>query len=238
MLKTKIKYLKIAIALFAIMYLCAIFLVESLFADIFRIIFLGLVFILYSKTKKEKQPFFCLFLLFFLLADLNLIVALFSYDIAYYLGNSLYIIAYVFLIIHLVFKMNLKRLLQKNIYQIIVLFCLGTYLFYSLISMLNHHTNLIRISDFIIEYSYNLIIILVLIFSLLHYLYFMNKKSLVFFMAGMFLSFSELIHVAYLFVEAPEYLRIIYSVVFFAGLYFVYLYVIYLSLEEEEDFEA
>lgn len=220
-----LNYVKYLIAFFTSVYIISFFIDDQLIHDGSRAIVVVLVLIKFLFHKKQGQLFFGLFLAFFSIAEITLLFDFIYNNFSYYVGNISYILSYMCLFNHSIIEMNLKRLFKKFIFHIIVLLGLGSYLFYALYNMINYHNIKLPTINYIIEFSYNLFIILVLLFSFLHYIYHMTKKSLVFFIACFALVFSELIQVSYLFIEEVRILNTFNSLIFVFGFYFVYKYI-------------
>lgn len=77
---------------------------------------------------------------------------------------------------------------------------------------------------FYVEVMYNVLILLMLSTSLMYYLHNLNKQSLLLFLACVCIVFSEMIQVAYVFITAEIFLKIIYSILMAIGFGLIYYY--------------
>ncbi len=145
---------------------------------------------------------------------------------AYYLANYLVIATYTSLIIFLVKDFNIKLLLKEFKLHIIVLLIFNAYIIYVLNQMIMQDAKLAVYSlDFIIEVTYNVLILLVLSLSLIHYLYHETKQGLLLFLASVCIVFSEMVQVAYLFISSAYLLQMVYTALIGVGFYFLYVYI-------------
>jgi len=176
-------------------------------AIIFHSSIVPLITIIYILSIKRKDLFFLLFLVFFSLSNIydtvSYIIAVNNfadiYYISYYLANSLYIISYIFLIIKLIKSIDFKYVLKFLKIYVVVLTILNFYLMYVLHSIID--PNLVFQNDYYLEVTYNLVILLLLSFSLLNYIYKDNKKSLYLLLGALLIVFSEVIDVAYFYIS-------------------------------------
>jgi len=192
-------------------YLTIVFIDEHIFHNIARVIGIVLILILFLYNKNQGQLFFGLFLLFLSIAEITFLFYYIDSNVVYYIGTVSYIISYMCLFNHCITDMSSKQLFKKFVFHIIVLMCLGIYLFYELYKMMNYHNIELPTPYYILELSYNLFVVFVLIFSFLHYIYHMSKKALIFFIACLALTCSELIQFSFLFIEEVKTLKVFYS---------------------------
>lgn len=164
-----------------------------------------LYYILFSKTK---NVFFLLFLLSYSLSDLlsigiELITngdSQFLYDIEYYTGNSLYMLAYIFLLIKICKSLNFKYVFEHFKIHLIVLSILNVYLLFVL--QITIKSNVVVDFDYFVEYLYNIIIFVLMFLSFLNYFYKDNQKSLYLFVGALFTVFSEIIALAHIYITS------------------------------------
>ena len=142
------------------------------------------------------------------------------YDFEYYFGNSLYILAYIFLIIGIAKSLNMKHIIKYFKMHLIVLTVLNVYLLYVLHAIIN--PNLVLESDYYLELTYNIVILLLLSIALLNYFYKDNKKSLYFFLGALCIVFSEVMDIAYIYVAQRCFLNFLGTTLALAAFYFFY----------------
>lgn len=186
-----------------------------------------LITISYLCFIKQKNTFFLLFLLlhstagFFgiILVNLSSKSTVFL-DIEYYIGNSLYILAYVFLILKIVKSLDFSFIVKSFKTHVAVLAILNIYLLYVLQSLI--YPNLVYKNDFYLECAYNIVILLVLSLSLLNYFHKDNKKALYLFTGSLLLVFSEVMDVAFIYAVDRLFIKILSLKFSFVGFYFIY----------------
>lgn len=185
---------------------------------------------LYFFTKKEqKNLFFGLFLVFFTIAEILLFMVLgyglhrvFGFNFIN-MGTSFCVLAYSSLFVFIISKMNLKKLFKKIQMHVIVLFMFGVYLLYVLDHMIKHNgLASMSVLEYVLATTYNLSIIVILLISLLNYLYNATKKSL--FIFCLCVVFSELVQTAYFFMAREVLLDLVYTGLLSLGFCFICVY--------------
>ncbi|WP_292948551.1 hypothetical protein [Olleya sp. UBA1516] len=189
------------------------------------LVFPFFAYLYYSQTKQTNH-YFGFFLIGFSLVEILKIVFYGNDTMAYYVANYLVIATYTSLIIFLVKDFNIKLLLKEFKLHIIVLLIFNAYIIYVLNQMIMQDAKLAVYSlDFIIEVTYNVLILLVLSLSLIHYLYHETKQGLLLFLASVCIVFSEMVQVAYLFISSAYLLQMVYTALIGVGFYFLYVYI-------------
>ncbi len=216
---------------------------QDTIAGYVRPILLPLLAVLYCSTKKEKSSNFFYFLLFYALAEIS---GLFSYfarqsnlidNLLYYGGNMLYIAAYVFLILEILKGMNIKGLFNRFSAYILILVALDIYSII-LVSDITFKSELFYGSfDYIIEISYNTVIMLLLTITLINYISQHTKKAMNLLLGALCIVFSEVIQVAYFYVSAENILGVIYSALLVLAFGFFYIQS-NLSYVDDENYET
>ena len=187
-----------------------------------------LIALTYILFIKKKSILFFLFLIFYSIADLmGLVISnmpldqtLKLYDFEYYVGNSLYILAYIFLIIKIGKTLSLSYIMKNFKIHLLVLISLSIYLVYVLHVIIN--PNLVLESDYYIELIYNIVVVVLLTTALLNYFYKDNKKSLYQFLGSICFAFSEFIDVAYIYIMQKSLLNVIATTLALGAFYFFY----------------
>jgi len=187
-----------------------------------------LITLMYFFSVKKKNTWFLMFLLCYALADIIglCIIKITAYnselwsDFNYYIGNTLYILSYVFLIINIGHSLSFKYVFEHFRMHLLVLIGLIIYLVYFLHEVIN--PNLILESDYYLELVYNLVVFSLLAISLLNYFYKDNKKSLYLFLGALCIVFSEVIDTAYIYVDQRSILIFLSATLTLVGFYFFY----------------
>lgn len=175
----------------------------------------------YFVCVKEKSMFFILFLIFYSLSELLAMISdVLSYSVDYFLGNSLYILAYLMLFIKICTSISLIHVLKNFKIHLIVLTALNVYIVYVLQVIIDPHVELNY--EYFVELVYNIVMLLLLSSSLLNYFYRDNKKSLYLFIGSLCIVFSEVISVAYLYVAKQDLLNFIAVSLALLAFYFFY----------------
>ncbi len=175
----------------------------------------------YFMTVKEKSIFFNLFLIFYSISELLALVSdKLSHDVDYFLGNSLYILAYLMLLINICKSISLIHLLKNFKIHLVVLTALNIYIVYVLQRIIDPHVELSY--EYFVEMVYNIIVLLLLSSSLLNYFCRDNKKSLYLFVGSLCIVFSEVISVAYLYVTKQNLLNFLAVSLALLAFYFFY----------------
>ena len=199
-----------------------------------------LITIIYILFVKRKSKLFLLFLIFYSISDiLGIIISnmpydesQYLYDFEYYVGNGLYIIAYTFLIIEIGKSLNFKHVIKHFKMHLIVLSALNVYLLYVLHAIIN--PNLVQENDYYLEFIYNIVVLLLLSIALLNYFYKDNKKSLYLFLGALCLVFSEVMDIAYIYVDQRCFLNFLATTLALGGFYFLYQQSKLLNVANEE----
>lgn len=167
---------------------------------------------IYLLSVHKKETYFVVFLACFTLADfIGMVVFFITNDeldwlsnLEYYVGNTLYIIGYIALSIKICKSLDFKYVLKHHKMHLSVLTVLGVYLIYvvQVIVKPNLKINI----DFYFELVYNVVTFTLLSIALLNYLYRDNRKSLFLFLGTLFIVFSEMIDVAFIYISQKNFL--------------------------------
>lgn len=177
--------------------------------------------ILYFQTVKRKSLYFSMFLILFSITEAStLINDKIPYAIVYFGGNSLYIAAYVFLILEVIKSLNFSFILNNYRMHVVVLLLLNVYIVYVLLKIVNPYVA--QSSEFYIELIYNIVMLLLLSISLLNYFYRDDRKSLLMFLGSLCIVFSEVIQVAYLYIAERNLLIFSSALLSILAFYFFY----------------
>ena len=187
-----------------------------------------LIALTYVIFTKRRNIFFLLFILCYSISDLmGIIVAYMPSsevvnwgDIDYFLGNSLFILAYVFLVVKISKSLNLLYVLRNFKIHLVVLTILNVYLVYVLQVILSPNLNMLN--EYYLEMIYNIVMLLLLSVALLNYFYRDNKKSLYLFIGALCIVFSEVMQVAYFYIAERSLLNFISTTLTLVAFYFFY----------------
>lgn len=182
----------------------------------------------YVIFAKRKNIFFLLFILCYSASDLMGLVIYYIPssevvnwdDIDYFVGNSLFILAYVFLVVKISKSLNLLYVFRNFKIHLVVLTVLNVYLVYVLQVILS--PNLDMLNEYYLEMMYNIVVLLLLSVALLNYFYRDNKKSLYLFIGALCIVFSEVMQVAYFYIAERSLLNFISTTLTLIAFYFFY----------------
>lgn len=187
---------------------------------------LGLTF-LYYRFSKRKSKYFLLFLVAFTLAMIMSFVSYFiplefleKVDLSYYFTNALYIFSYLLLIVHITTSMNLKKTFKRFSGPIIILLILDIFCVYIVTDAAEAELN---ITQYILEFTYNGVLMALLSVALINYLGKDNNKSMLFLIGSIFIVFSEIIQMAYFYVMSSNDLSATYATFLVMAFLFLYL---------------
>ncbi|TGV01680.1 hypothetical protein [Flavivirga rizhaonensis] len=200
-----------------------------------------LIALMYVIFVRTKNIFFLLFILCYSISDLMGIVISFMpddkagnlNDIDYFVGNSLFILAYVFLVVKISKSLSLFYVLKNFKIHLIVLAILNVYLVYVLQVILEPNFNMEN--EYYLEMVYNIVMLLLLSVALLNYFYRDNKKSLYLFIGALCIVFSEVMQVAYFYIAQRSLLNFISTTLTLVAFYFFYQQAKLLNVLNEEE---
>jgi len=176
----------------------------------------------YLVKKLPKVSLFLFFLIFYALAETAFLFQGYP-DFSYYLSNASYILAYSFMLAFILQKIQFSKMLKRFSKHLMVLLFFGGYLVFALDKLSGLEASNYKLLDYILYTTYNALFILVLIFSLINYLYHDTKKSLNLFLACLFIALSELVQVADI-VEMKTLFLVLYSFLLVLGFCLLFFY--------------
>ncbi len=187
-----------------------------------------LITVLYLLFIKRKSKLFLLFLIFYSVSDLlGVVIANLPYDesqnlynFEYYVCNGLYILAYIVLVVKIASSLNLMHVVKYFKIHILVLSVLNIYLLYVLHAIID--PNLVFESDYYLELTYNIVVLVLLSVALLNYFYRDNKKSFYLFLGALCIVFSEVMDIAYIYVAQRCFLNFLGTTLALGAFYFFY----------------
>jgi len=190
-------------------------------ASSFSSVIFPLIAVLYYVTIKPKTLLFGLFLICYSLSELMFfIIDFIPYIYYYFIGNILSMLAYAFLLVEICKFVCGIHVIKNFKIHIIVLIGLNIYIAYILQEALNPHIKMTN--EYLVEITYNIVMLLLLSVSLLNYFHKDDKKSLFLFFGSLCIVFSEVINVAYLYVSPKNLLNFISISLFVLAFYFLY----------------
>lgn len=182
---------------------------------------------LYCLKVSEKRPFFFLFLITFTVAEILNFISWYVdinseslFDYYYYIGNGLYILSYIFLIIRVLRDMNLVEVIKKFPLHILLLLILDVF-FVSIVT--DTTQNKLTRHEYSLEYFYNAIIMLLVTVALINFMYRENKKAMNLLVGSIFIVFSEVVQMAYFYVAEINILNVLCSIFLILAFLFFYL---------------
>lgn len=180
-----------------------------------------LIALFYFTTIKNRTLLFSLFLISYSLSELMFFsIGYIPYMYFYYVGNILSMLSYAFLLLEVCKSVCAFNILKNFKIHVVVLIGLSVYIAYVLQQAINPHLEMT--ADYLIEITYNITMLLLLSLSLLNYLNKDDRKSLLFFFGALFIVFSEVINVAYLYVAHQNLFNFISVSLFVLAFYFLY----------------
>jgi len=189
---------------------------EEVFADITRPLILPLVTILYCiKTNRKRGHFFYFLFLYSIgellgLAYYYIPISTLADNLMYFGCNLLYISAYIFLILYILNLFNLKKAFKQFKFPIIILLALDIYCIVLVTNIAFESDNLNGIYDYLLEFLYNSVIMILLTIALVNYLNKDSKKAMNLLIGAICIVFSEVIQVAYFYVSEIYILNVAY----------------------------
>jgi len=208
-----------------------------------RPIILPLLLISYCLAKNERSSYFFYFLLFYSITELSGLFTYFAREsyfvnsLMYYGGNTLYITAYVFLILEIFKSMNIKRIFNRFTTYILILLALDIYSIILVTDIAIKSELLYGVYDYLIEIAYNTVIMLLLTITLINYISKHTKKAMNLLLGALCIVSSEVIQVAYYYVSDQNILSIVYSTLLVLAFSFFYFQSNF-SFDDNETYKA
>jgi hypothetical protein len=223
------KILGIILILLSILFLGLQSLGKEVDAFGVKAIGMSLLVVLYFLKVKKRHILFTLFLMMYTAAEVHnyatysmIPPAGSTYDLHYLIGNTFYILAYVFLILRIFSIMNFKKAVSKFPFQTLLLFVLGFFVVYMITDL--SEDGLILDYTHSVELLYNAVVMFLVCLALMNYMYNDTKKSMNLLIGSIFIIFSEVTQIAYFYVSnLDNALNVTYS--FFLVGAFVFFYI-------------
>ncbi|MCT4628658.1 hypothetical protein [Winogradskyella sp.] len=195
--------------------------------DTLSALMLVLLTILYCVWTKRKSKLFIGFLIAFTLGHILSFLAWYGAEVKegevdyyYYGSNILYIISYLFLIFKIILPVNIKKVFKELVIPIVILFALDVF---CVILVTDTTKGTLSNNEYMLEFVYNAVIMVLLSVALLDYMYKNDNKSMLFLVGSICMVFSEIIQLAYYYIIDDKTLAFIFS--FFLVVSFVFFYV-------------
>ena len=191
---------------------------QEVIADYIRPIILPLVTVFYIINGYNRKNYFFLFLSIYAFAEIFGVFGSMAEesalvnDLLYFGCNSLYILAYIFLIMEVLQSMDIVKIFNRFSVHIVILLLLDIYCVILVSEVAIKSENLVSIYDHIIEIAYNAVIMIMLTITLINYLYRDSKKAMNLLLGALCIVFSEVFQVAYFYVAEISLLSITYSI--------------------------
>ncbi len=222
------KILGAILILLSMAYLGSQIMADEIQAAGIRALAMLLLTILYIVNVKQKQPLFLSFLIIYTIADffnaatwdVSVLYNKAYEDLYYYVGNGLYILAYLCLLMRMFVGLNVKVAFKKFPFQIILLIGLGIFCVHFLADTTKTEFGPYK---YIFELSYNLVVVSLMCLALVNFMYQDDSKSINLLIGSIFIVFSEVLQMAYIYVADFNMLNIIYSLFFVLAFTFFYL---------------
>ncbi|QDO95607.1 hypothetical protein FNB79_17060 [Formosa sediminum] len=194
--------------------------------------------VFYIIDLNNKLLFFKIFLILFSITDLLIFTdAFIPINFKYYIGNTLYIVAYIILIYSVVRRVDLSKILTEFKLTVGVLFLMNIYVLYALLNVdlvLESSPLISSMSSVILELIYNAVTFILFTVSFLNYLYKNNKESLYLFIGTLCVVFSEVIQFVTTYPSNQKLLNTACYVLLVLGFSFFYLFASLKAVGEQE----
>lgn len=224
--------LKSKVIVTLIILLCMFFLIFEMnenheYSIISRSFIVPLFAILYFFNVKNRSRFFMVFLVAYSISDLmELIAGNLPLNWDYYIGNSLYIIAYIAIACEIISSMDLKQIFKHFKVHMVILLFLNIYANIVLIKIAMDSfggDSAISGAQILMETMYNIATLVILSVALINYFYRDDKKAYLLFLGSLCIVVSEVIQIAYYYipeVEDDNILSISYSILLIVAFLF------------------
>ncbi len=199
-------------------------------AIILRSLILPILTVYYCLKTRDEKSYFFYFLLVYSLSEFMGVFSSFANqsafvaNILYYGGNSLYIIAYLILVLEVLKRMQLKEVFSRFPIHIIILLILDVYSVILVSQVLLESDYFVTQSlDYYVMVVYNASIMILLTATFINYLGRDSKKAMNLLLGAICIVFSEVIQIAYFYVSERNVLSVVYSILLVLGFYFFYI---------------
>ncbi|MFB9054286.1 hypothetical protein ACFFVB_14455 [Formosa undariae] len=255
----KIHFLLLLLLLLSVLYVVTEYASLFAYSEAVAALTIPVISVFYLITGENKMPYFTSFLVLYSLAHLLIFVDISSvYEhFHYYLGNILYISAYMFLIFEVLKDIPFKGVVPRFNLTIIILLLLNSYVLFTLLNWETSRDYFFRVTSdtlvtvkeeasvpleesivsIILEFSYNLVILVLLNVSFINYLYRENKKASLLFIGTLCVVFSELIQYAIYYPSDVVILNIVCYLLMLVGFLCFYLFAIQSIKMEDQTFK-
>ncbi len=204
-----------------ILFVCFLFTENVFLTQCFSALILPVITLCYFCSIKQRSIYFVLFLVIYSISDL---ITIFSDSLptltSYYLCNTLYILAYIALVVEIAQSLDFKHILKNYKFSIAVLFALNAYIAYQLLRIVN--PDLILGSIYFVELTYNVVMLLILSLALLNYFYKDSRKAFYILIGALCIVFAEVLNIAYLYVSHQNLLSLLTISLGLIGFYFLF----------------
>ena len=202
---------------------------QDTIADFIRPIIVPLVTVLYcTRTNRRRGHFFYFLFLFSLGELLGVLYYYLPYynimdDVMYYGCNTLYIAAYVSLILYILKLFDFNRVFKQFSAHIVILLALDIYAVVLVADIAFKSVNLNSIYDYAMELAYNTAIMLLLTVAVINYLNKDSRKAMHLLIGSICIVFSEVIQVAYYYVSEIYILKVAYCLLLVVAFFLFYI---------------
>ena len=192
-----------------IAFTCCLLIGELYFSYNFITLFIPMLTLSYLTNKQIKKPlFFTLFLIIYSISDLIFfLIDILGGSVYYYGGNIGYSLAHLLMIIYIAKNLNFKHVLRYYKFSIIVLTALNVYIARKLLDIVLPESG--PGPDPYMEFSYSMIMLMMLSFALINYFYNESRKAFYILVGTLCILFAEVLNIAYYYIaEEPLFIFI------------------------------
>ncbi len=202
------------------------------YSEFVKALIVPCVCLFYLGSKQKHSKYFTVFLVLFSVSEgLTFIGGFLPINYEYFLGNVLYILAYSMLTVGVIKEFHISHLLQHYKYTIMILGLLNLYILYVMYSAsgLKFTTESI-----VVEFIYNVVILLLLTTTFLNYLVQDNRNTLLLFMGSLSVVFSEVIQYAFYYIAPVAVLNLVSFTLTITGFLFYYVFAVQKDSSKKE----
>lgn len=144
-----------------------------------------------------------------------------SFEVLFYFSaNTLFILSYMVIIVKMLSALKLKSYVKKLLIHILVLLVLDVF---SVIIVTERTEKVLNPAEYILEFIYNSVVMILLSVALLNYIYRDDIKSMNMLLASILIAFSEIIQMAYFYIADNNTFNIMCSVLLVDTFLFFYI---------------
>ncbi len=179
------------------------------------------IFYLFCVPKKSKHV--AMFLIFYAISDVMDVWTMgLPTHWVYYIGNTLYILAYLMIIFCVLYKISFSYIYKKHKVSAIALLLLSIYIVYVLMQVVTEAADL-PVEDCIFESLYFASVQGLLVATLLKFFFYDSKKTFLMFIAALCIVISEVLYSAHIYIANQDFLLLLTTFLNTTALMLIYI---------------